>query len=196
MTTTYLAISRIGIENIREEFARTSNACNYQTMYVEAVNNKVGSRRRRSLCFDTPFARCSSLSFFISVVNKIRVGCVTIVAAAVLHFDIIRLAGSSLCLLPRCFCLHDLSINSLCHSIKVDQKTEKHLIGGGTVLVDPAQITQNRDCWDVFAMKRKYRAAKGAHGSALIVVRSSGLLMSCISMQGIVLKVVGGGDLR
>ena len=36
----YLRVSRIGIEHIREKLASASNSCNDQTMDVEAINNK------------------------------------------------------------------------------------------------------------------------------------------------------------
>ena len=38
--SSYLCVSRIGIEHIRKEFARTSNASNDKAVYVEAINHK------------------------------------------------------------------------------------------------------------------------------------------------------------
>lgn len=60
--------------------------------------------------------------------------------------------------------------------------------------MDPAQITENRNRRDVFAVKRKNGAAERAHRRAFVVVAGRGLLVGGVSVQGIVLKVVGGGN--
>ena len=36
----YLCISRVSIEDIREELARTSYSCNYETMDIVAINDE------------------------------------------------------------------------------------------------------------------------------------------------------------
>lgn len=40
MSRTYLGVSRIGIENVREKLARASHTGNDQSMNVEAIHHK------------------------------------------------------------------------------------------------------------------------------------------------------------
>lgn len=60
--------------------------------------------------------------------------------------------------------------------------------------MDPAQITENRNCRNVFSVKRKNGAAERAHRSTFVVVAGCGLLVGGVSVQSVVLKVVGGSN--
>ena len=52
--------------------------------------------------------------------------------------------------------LQRTAIHHFRHPIKVDQQAQKHLVGGGTVLVDPAQIAQDRDARHILPVKSKH----------------------------------------
>ena len=47
-------------------------------------------------------------------------------------------------------------VHTLSHAIKVDQKTEEDLVGGGAVLVDTAEIAQDGDARHVLTMECKH----------------------------------------
>lgn len=45
------------------------------------------------------------------------------------------------------------SIDSLGHSVKIDEQTQEHLVSGGTVLVYTAKIAQDGDTGHILAME-------------------------------------------
>lgn len=49
--------------------------------------------------------------------------------------------------------LHWTSINSFSHSIEIDEKTQEHLVGGRTVLMNPAEVAKDRYARNILAME-------------------------------------------
>ena len=81
------------------------------------------------------------------------------------------------------------SIDSLCHSVKVDEKTQEDLVRSGTVFMYTAEIAQNGNARHILSMKSEHACGLRAHVRCAFWRRY-------LAMQMLMLLVVCGRNLR
>lgn len=85
--------------------------------------------------------------------------------------------------------LERTAVDHFRHAVKVDQQAQKHLIGGGTVLVDSTEIAQDRDARHILPVKSK-------HAGSLLTQSRGAFGRRDMSVQVLVLTVIRRCDLR
>lgn len=79
-------------------------------------------------------------------------------------------------------------VDHLGHAVKVHQQTQKDLVRRRTVLVDAAQVAEDRDAGHVLAVERQDARGLGTQAGGAVGRRD-------VSMHMLVVHVVGGRDL-
>jgi hypothetical protein len=82
---------------------------------------------------------------------------------------------------------HGSCVDPFGHPVEVYEETKEHLVGGRTVLVNPAKIAEDGYAGHVLAVE-------GQDTGGLLTEPGSAFWRRYLAVQGIVLPVVGRGD--
>lgn len=166
---TYLCVSRVGIEDIREELARARNACHNQSMDIEAVDHEI-EKHLPLLVIPIPILHsCHALRFRNMILilwrgrfrhphRRIRTHSLARISRGspgVHARPVVFVEGGEAALIDHCS-----------HAVEVDEEAEEDFVCRRAIFVDAHEVAGNGDGGDILAMESEH--ARGLGGEIVL----------------------------